>query len=160
MAVAFQETEWRWYDVDGDTLAAAASAFSDKPEAATTEWFPRYSYSMTGARLTSVDVTVAIRVTMPRWVGFEAAPHSEQIEWGRFCRALRAHEIGHIALVHDHLDHVDRRMVGRAPDAAKRAWEAALSVLAEASDRYDGETDHGRRAGTMIDVAVADVTEV
>ena len=160
MAAQFRNTEWMTYDVHAETLEGAASAIAQMAEAATAEWFPRYDYKTAGGRISKITVTVALRVTMPRWVEYVIATRPEQAEWDRFCRALRAHEQGHLDLVAEHLQRIDERMLGRAPDAAKRAWDAALAALADASAEYDRTTDHGRTDGTVIDVGVGDFTEV
>jgi len=155
MSVEFSDIEWTTYDVSADSLAAAADAMSGLSEAATTEWFPRYEYEADGA-LTSASVTVATKVTMPRWVGWASASAGERTEWDRFCKALRAHEDGHVKLITKHLADVDARLVGKSPIAAQKAWADALSALDAASRAYDQQTDHGRRFGTIIDLDAVD----
>jgi predicted secreted Zn-dependent protease len=157
MSVEFSDTEWIAYDVDADGLAAAADAIATMDEAAQAEWFPAYSFTTAGGRLVSADVTVRTRVTMPRWTTLSAAHPVEQIEWKRFCGALRAHEQGHIDLVVRHLSTVDRELVGKTTAAAQRSWEQALAQLESASRAYDHATDHGRKHGTIINASVSGV---
>ena len=160
MGVQFRETDWTTYDVHAKTLEEAASSIAQMAEAAACEWFPRYEYETAGGRISTITVTVAVHVTMPRWVEHAVATRPERAEWDRFCRALRAHEHGHINLVVDHLRRIDERMLGLAHDVARRVWEAARATLAEASAEFDRITDDGRTHGAVIDVTVDDFTEV
>ena len=154
MSVEFSDTEWRVYDVEADSLAAAAQVILQMDEPAEAEWFPSYEYTTSLGRLTSAAVTVRMRVTMPHWTGYHSAPLEEQDEWTRFCAALRDHEQSHLELVRRHLTDVDRQLVGNSVTAAERSWEQALARLKSASQAYDGETDHGRRQGTIINFGI------
>lgn len=155
MSVEFVDTEWASYDVRADTLEQAAEAISDREEAATAEWFPRYEYEA-DQFVTSAVVTVATKITMPRWVGIESAPAAERAEWERFCSALHRHEQGHVQLVTKFLSDVDTQLIGESVDAALKVWDRRLKALAGASRAYDLQTDHGRKLGTVIDLSVSD----
>ena len=155
MSTRFPDTEWTTYDVAGDTLAEAAAQVSDLPEAATTEWFPHFSSTTVGGRLAHVDVEVRTRVTMPHWTGYAAASSGDRQEWDRFCAALRAHEQRHLALVREHLHDVESRLIGQTPARAAARWTQVLDALDAASRAFDRATDHGRAAGTTLDVAVS-----
>jgi predicted secreted Zn-dependent protease len=157
MSVGFGDPQWRSEPVDGVSLAAVAETISQMTEAGKTEWFPRFSYETTDDAVSSVTVTVDIRVTLPSWSEYGSASQAEQSEWDRFCGALRAHEQGHIDLVHEKFSDVDVRMLGKSPGDAKQAWHEAQAALQSASDAYDDVTDHGRTNGTVIDVRVASV---
>jgi predicted secreted Zn-dependent protease len=154
MSVEFTETEWAFYDLEAETLDAAADAVSQRDEAATTEWFPRYEYEADEV-LTSASVSVITKVTLPRWIGAQNATTAERAEWARFCKALRAHEDGHLRLVTTHLADMDSRLIGRSIEGAAKAWKDALDALAAASRDYDRETDHGRKLGTILDLSAA-----
>ncbi|MGB8645246.1 MAG: DUF922 domain-containing protein [Anaerolineae bacterium] len=154
MSVEFLDTEQVSYDVQADTLMAAAETFSQMDEAAKTEWFPRYDYQTTGNELSNATITVGTRITMPHWSGYSSASQAEKDEWDRFFAALQAHEQGHLDLVMQHLDHVDEPLVGKSVDGAAQVWQSALAALLSASRAYDGQTDHGRNQGTIIDVSV------
>jgi Bacterial protein of unknown function (DUF922) len=90
MSVVFGDPEWASEPVDGATLAAVAGTISQMAEAGKTEWFPRLSYETTGDAVSSVAVTVDVRVTLPLWSEYASASQAEKNEWDRFCRALRA----------------------------------------------------------------------
>ena len=148
------ETEQVSYDLAGARLVDVATIIAQMDESATTTWMPRYSYTTTGGELSEAVVTVGSRIRVPVWTGYAAASEAEQHEWDRFYETLLAHERGHVALVARHLCNIDERMVGQSEDGARRTWNAALDALRTASDAYDAETDHGRNAGTIIDVSI------
>lgn len=155
MSVEFLDTEQLSYDVQADTLMAAAETILRMDEAAKTEWFPRYDYETTGEVLSSAVVTVKTKITMPQWSGYGTACQGEKDEWDRFCLALCTHEQGHIELVVEHLSGIDERLVGNSVDAAERIWATALDSLKSANRAYDRETDHGQNQGAIVDVSVA-----
>jgi predicted secreted Zn-dependent protease len=154
MSTRFPETEWTTYDVDAESLAEAASALMRLPEAAATEWFPHFTSTTAGGRLAQVDVEVPTRVTMPRWTGYARASAAEREEWDRFCLALRAHEQRHLDLVREHLKDAAAQLVGLTPARAAVTWTRVLDALEAASRALDRSSDHGRAAGTILDVAV------
>lgn len=152
MSVEFSGTESVEYDVHGRTLEDVAAVIAEMAEAGRAEWFPHYGYDHDGHTITSAAVTVATRVTLPRWNERDSASPGEQREWDRFREALAAHEQGHFNLVWQHLGAVDEHLVGRSPDNAAAAWRHVLAELDVASDAYDASTDHGRTSGTVIDL--------
>ncbi|HET9943645.1 MAG TPA: DUF922 domain-containing protein [Terriglobia bacterium] len=155
MSIEFSDTHWHSYDVDGDSLAAVADAILQMDEAAKTEWFPRYEYTVSEGQITSATVVVRTSVAMPRWRGYAAAPPAEKDEWDRFWAALSAHEQGRIELVVQHLSNIDEQLVGNSPAAAEWSWQQALETLKSASEDYDREADHGRNQRTSLDVSGA-----
>jgi predicted secreted Zn-dependent protease len=150
MSVDIPDTAWRTYDLDATSLPAAAAAIADLREAARTEWFPRYAYTTSRGRLVSAAVVVRTVVTMPRWTGEASATPAERNEWRRFLSALRAHEQGHLELVHRHLGAIDTQLIGASAKGARERWSQSLAALAAASDAYDRATDHGRLRGTRL----------
>lgn len=150
MSTEISDAEQASYDLQGTTLADVANEIALKDEAAETEWFPQYSSTITGQQLASAEVTVRMRITMPRWPGYESAPAADRSEWDRFFAALQMHEQGHVDLVFQYLSNIDDRLVGQSPTAASEAWDNILAALKSASDSYDRETNHGRTQGTII----------
>ena len=153
MSTRFPATEWITYDVDAESLAEAAAEVSRLDEAATTEWFPHFTSTTTGGRLANVDVEVPTRVTMPRWTGYGSASFADRHEWDRFCAALLAHEQRHLDLVRKHMRDAEAQLVGQTPARAAARWTQVLDALEAASRALDRTTDHGRTAGTILDVA-------
>jgi predicted secreted Zn-dependent protease len=150
VSTEISDAEQASYDLQGATLADVAAEIALKDEAAETEWFPQYSYTTSGQQLASAEVTVRVRITMPRWPGYDSAPSADRSEWDRFLAALQTHEQGHVDLVFQYLSNVDDRLVGQSPAAASEAWDNILAALKSASDLYDRETNHGRTQGTII----------
>jgi predicted secreted Zn-dependent protease len=158
VSVEFRDTQWTSVPVDGANLLEVAQTISQLAEpwkeAGNTEWTPRYGWETTAEVVSGVTVTVDTRVTLPIWTQYDSASQPEKTEWDRFCGALRAHEQGHLDLVHDRLSDVDQRMLGKSLSDAIQAWQDAQTALQSSSDAYDASTDHGRNAGTVIDVSV------
>lgn len=152
MAVQFGDTEFASQTVDGATLATVAQTIAGMTEAGKTEWYPSYVTSTTGDVVSDATVTVKTKVTLPQWSSYDSASQSDQTEWDRFCAALRAHEQGHLDLVTQQLSGVDQQMIGQSSADADRTFQSTLAALAAASDSYDVSNDHGRTAGTIINV--------
>jgi predicted secreted Zn-dependent protease len=89
---------------------------------------------------------------MPRWTGYGEASFSDRHEWDRFCAALRAHEQRHLDLVREHLHDVATQLAGQTPARAAATWARVLGGLDAASRAFDRGTDHGRAAGTQIEI--------
>jgi predicted secreted Zn-dependent protease len=153
MSVDFPDTTHATYDLAGQTLADVAAEISAMDEAAATEWFPRYDYSLNGDVLATATVVVPTKITLPRWPGYSSAGDRDRGEWDRFHAALEAHEQGHIERVTNCFTGIDDRLTGATVADAGRIWADALNSLQTASDAYDAETDHGRNRGTIIQVA-------
>ncbi len=140
------------YTVDGDSLATLAQVISGQDEAAKAEWFPRYEYEMNGSVVSSVTVTVVTRITMPEWGAYGSASQPEKDEWDRFLAALQSHEQGHLDLVSQYLSNIDEKMTGQSLNGAVSVWKQVLGDLAQASEVYDRQSDHGRNQGTIINL--------
>jgi len=149
----FQPTDWTSYEVPEPTLEEAARAVIGRGEGGCT-WHGA-AYALEGdAVVTAAAVTVQTRVTLPEWSGYAGAPAAAQREWDRFRRALMDHEYGHLDLVISHLTDLDRRLVGGSHSNAEAIFQRALRDLAAAEAEFDARTDHGRNAGTVIDVSI------
>jgi predicted secreted Zn-dependent protease len=155
VATDFSATDWVSYDVGGTTLGDAAAAIAHLPEAGQTEWSPHYEFQTDErGHVSEVALTVATRVTLPAWSGYQSASGAEQHEWDRFAAALQAHEQGHLDLVASHLNGLDQHMLGVSHDHAQSIYHQALQQLQAACDAYDHQTNHGQSAGTVIDLSV------
>lgn len=142
------------YTINAKTLEEAAAVVSQREEAGLTEWFPNLSYKTKDGVITSATVTVNLTVTMPNWPGAAKLSKAAKAEWGRFYRALADHEQGHVDLVHKHLENIADSLIGKTEDEAKAAFQQAIDDLQMESDKYDQDTDHGRKRGTIIDTTV------
>lgn len=154
MTVTFHHPTWTHHDVSGSDLNAVSSLIAQQDEAATTDWSQSNyaTHHNDAGRVDSVHVDVIITVDMPHWVERDHAPHPEQTEWDRFLHALGTHEEGHIAKVHEYLEHIDAHMLHHDEAGADQVWQDNLQALQHASDVYDSHTGHGTTQGTTITI--------
>jgi predicted secreted Zn-dependent protease len=153
MTVTMHDVQWTQQDVPGHTLEEVANHIAQMDEAGQTHWHPTYHATRwEGQTIAEATVEVQITVTMPHWAGASAAPPEEQAEWERFLGALRAHEQGHIDLVHTYLEHADSLLEGVDEHTAAQQWQANLDALKAASDQYDAGNNHGENEGTVINL--------
>jgi predicted secreted Zn-dependent protease len=150
MATTIADPDHATYDVQGQSLADAASDIAARDEAGKTEYWPHLNYTTTSGLVDSADITVTLRITLPRWPGYSAAPAPEQAAWDSFCAALQRHEQGHVDLVHAQYDGMDATLVGQTAAAADQAWKDAAAALQAATAAYDVQTNHGLSQGTVI----------
>ena len=154
MTVTFHNPNWSTTDYSGSNLQAVVDVLLAKEEAGDTDW-SQTTYSThhnDAGQVDSVHVDVIINVDMPRWVERDQASHAEQVEWDRFVHALHTHEEGHIAKVHEYLQHIDAHMLHHDEDGAAQVWNDNMTALQHASDEYDSHTNHGVTQGTTITV--------
>jgi len=155
MDYTWNSTAQHEYDVAGASLTDVVAAMEGMDEAGRAEWWPAWAYDTDeNGEITAVRVSVDSAITLPRWVDESGASGPEQTEWQRFLRALGDHEEGHLERVRDFLEGTDERLLHGDPSNAAENWDWIVSELQETNNRYDSETDHGRNAGTVIDMDV------
>ena len=118
----------------------------------------RFDYDRTRTTCTAIDirVTVDLRMTMPRWIPPARATPALIARWKRFETALRRHEDGHVAIATESGDEVLRVLHAKpggrdCAEVGARLNAAGQAVLEESKrrqDRYDRDTDSGRKQGT------------
>ena len=150
MATTIGDPEQVCYDVQGQSLADAAADIAARDEAGKTQYWPHMSYTTTAGLVDNADITVTLRITLPRWPGYSAAPAPDQAAWDSFMGALQRHEQGHVDLVHAQYDGMDATLVGQTATAADQAWQEAATALQAATTAYDTQTNHGLSQGTII----------
>lgn len=142
------------YAVAASSLADVTTAIAARPEAGRVGWATDLRYGASGRSVDAVEVTVTIDLEMPDWTPPPTMLPRARAEWDRWYAALLAHEQGHIDLVHEHFDGLAERLLGRSPRQVDRAFRAARTALTRASAAYDRRTSHGRRQGTVMDLAI------
>jgi predicted secreted Zn-dependent protease len=153
VSVLLYEPTWTSHDVHGHTLEEVAQHIEQLAEAGQTKWMPTYhAQEWDGATITRAQVDVQVLITMPHWVEYTTVSTAEQAEWDRFFEALRGHEQGHIELVNQYMENADTLLEGVDEHTAAHQWQSNLDALQAASDQYDLGNDHGRNAGTTIDL--------
>lgn len=147
------------YNVGGKTLEDVLNAINarSQAEAAQVSWtLPKPKLKEAGGKVTEASVTVPITMEMPNWTGASGAGKNVKAEWDRVMAALRKHEDGHVALVHEHFDGLADKMLGLSRKEAEALFDKAGKDLQKASDAYDAKTKHGETQGAVIDLDVED----
>ena len=153
MTVTMHPPAWSEFDVHGNSLAEVAKHIQDLPEAGEAKWHASYQVTRwDGQNIGEASVDVTITVSMPRWAGSASAPQAEREEWERFVGALHTHEQGHVDLAETYLQHADTLLNGHDEQTAAKQWQDNLTTLQQMSDQYDTGNDHGRNAGTTINL--------
>ncbi len=122
------------------------------------QWRHDYDRNAGGCTAVNVRVTLAVRMTMPRWTPPANAPRALIVTWQQFVDALRKHEDGHYKLSIEAADEVERVLrVNRTASDCKRlearlnvAGKEVLEDLRRRHARYDRDTDSGRKQGTNV----------
>ena len=107
-----------------------------------------------GCVLTHVEVDLELTITLPEWTPAPPVDPALVRDWGRFRRALAAHEGRHRAVAETGAEAMAQALAGlrrescaaTEAEAGRRLARLELEV-AQAQRRYDAETDHGRSEG-------------
>ena len=142
------------YAVVASSLADVVAVIGGRAEAGHVGWSPTLDFHQTDGRIDSVTISVPIDLEMPSWSPPAAMLPRARAEWTRWYAALRAHEQGHIDLVHQLFDGLAGRILGTRVATGQRLFQNAKASLATRSRAYDARTGHGTRQGTILDVAI------
>jgi hypothetical protein len=142
------------YRVTASSLADVAAVLGGRDEAGHVGWVPTLELHHTDGRIDSVTINVSIELEMPSWSPPSSMLPRAQAEWTRWYAALRAHEQGHIDLVHQLFDGLATRILGQPLRTGKQLFETAKTTLGGRSRAYDGRTGHGTKQGTVMDVSI------
>lgn len=156
--------EYAFYDVSGATTAALWASMREGsartlggPYFARTEWTVtwRARWGGTGVcRVSSADVRLAARVTLPSWAPPADAPQELVGQWNAFVRALSLHEARHVDIAAAAVRGVRREVEAiSAPTCsgiealARAAAERVLTAHREQDRQYDQRTRNGATEG-------------
>jgi hypothetical protein len=142
------------YEVVASSLADVAAAIAGRPEAGRVGWGPTLDFHQTDGRIDSVTIAVSIDLEMPSWSPPSTMLPKARAEWTRWYAALRAHEQGHIDLVHQVFDGLAKRILGTPVRTGQQLFENAKASLAAKSRAYDARTGHGTKQGTVMNVSI------
>ena len=142
------------YAVEASSLADVVAAIGGRSEAGHVAWGPALDFHQTDGRIDSVTISVSIDLQMPSWSPPAAMLPKARAEWTRWYAALRAHEQGHIDLVHQLFDGIATRILGKTTREGQRLFESARTSLGAQSRAYDARTGHGTRQGTVMNVSI------
>ncbi len=164
------DTQVRWYDVEGDTEAQLRAALdSHGPQTpdgarhdAYTAWhvtwrFP-FSQSTEGCATGPVSTAVRVTITLPRWRGYADEGDVMMQRWRHYLEALEAHESGHRETgfraatdINEALPSLPPRPTcEEAEEAANTAARALLEHYRARDTDYDAETHHGATQGAVF----------
>lgn len=164
------DTQVRWYDVDGDTeqqLRANLDGIGPTDSTgerhdAYTSWYVtwRFPFSRTDEGCSTGPVTTDVHVvmTLPRWRGPADPGHPLVQKWRTYLDALMEHEAGHRDTGFRAATEITDTLPTLPPqpsceEAEARANEAARAVLERfrAHDvSYDDDTRHGATQGAIF----------
>lgn len=170
LAAAAQTPTMEYYTIEGNSareLRAQMNRLGPPDDAGkrhhgNTHWDIRwrgdYHRTPKGCAITNIRVTLALRVTLPRWTPGPSAPRALVETWTRYIGALRLHELGHVDISIAAADEMRRVLESnrRGPDcpAAEATMNAAgrkvLDDLRRRQKLYDRETDSGGKQGTSV----------
>jgi hypothetical protein len=142
------------YAVSASSLADVVGVIGGRDEAGHVGWVPTMDFHQTDGTIDSVTINVSIDLEMPAWSPPASMLPKARAEWTRWYAALRAHEQGHIDLVHQLFDGLARRILGTSVATGQRLFATAKASLAAKSRAYDARTGHGTRQGTVMDVSI------
>lgn len=148
----FKTTNETW-TVSGTTLAEAVADINSREEAGETSWTPNYAVDLDDdGNVSGATVEITINIIMPEWPEAANLNAKDKKKWKSFLKALAKHEDGHVKLAKAKLKNIARKMKKKTETDAGDLLETTLAELKEASDAYDDKNDHGRKAGTVIEV--------
>lgn len=107
-----------------------------------------------GCIIQDAEVDLDLVVTLPEWMPEPGTDPALLRDWGRFRRALAAHESRHQAIALGGAEAAYRAVAGLYRDSCEEAVAEARGRLerlgvevSAAHRRYDSETEHGKREG-------------
>ena len=162
--------EHRYYSVNGDTADELRQQLNERgvTEAdgtrydAITQWgvtcFLQYGTCGCGCAVQSVDTTVHVVMTLPRWENFSSGPWLLQDEWNRYMRALLDHENGHKEHAIMAAREIKQAISNLGPCSSPQDIESqANGLVSEIFQKYlikehayDDQTGHGLTQGAAF----------
>lgn len=144
-----------YYNVAGNTLAEVAERLGTDEWGRCT-WDFRYTYRSTNGVATRVDVTLRLRIRLPRWSGrgWNRASAAAKAEWNRMLAALRAHEDGHASRARTWATTLRSRLLNRPEGDLADLWQTGMDEHEAAQAAYDTETNHGQTQGVSLDTSI------
>lgn|SRR5699024_4746083 len=167
---ASESLEIEYYDVHGSTAQALREAMNRHGPAGEdgrrfhgyTKWHVRWNfqYRPRGAscEVMSVETSLDVIMTLPRWARPDGAPAQLEREWERYNAALRAHEDGHADLGAAAAREVQRRLSAMSGtsgcpalvDEMNRTGRAIIEEVRVRELEYDATTGHGATQGARF----------
>ncbi len=155
-----------FYTVEGDSASELLQSMKKRRpfnHNAYTDWHINWNYSFLikpgKCQLTSFDVNVQVRQTLPRWEKNKKANKEFHDEWSRYINALMTHEKGHSQLGLEAATEMRTVILSQKWSDKNRAalrkkidaqCETILKKYKTKEIEYDKTTDHGRTQGGRL----------
>ncbi len=164
ISVKVNGAEVVYFEIEGDTVAELGASLADggvqscgainyewhegdaRPAACTVTSFPDIEDAI-DQRVTNGNCTIAkstirgkFAVHMPRWVAPKRVPKRLLAWWREIVEFIRDHEAGHVDINLDHLERLNKRLVGEDcedADSIIGRWAKDLSSAQEEFDRVE-----------------------
>lgn len=153
------DVEVSYYEVSGKNAEAIRAAIDrDRPTdpndrkrvdalaSSRFEWKWR-SAPKSPCETVSANVTVQLKVRLPRLTNLEQLPASLRARWIRYLDGLKAHEAQHLRNAYARRDEIAAAITGVPCKAADEAAAAIMKQVLDADIALDKRTDHGRKQG-------------
>jgi hypothetical protein len=105
-----------------------------------------------------LKIIVKINQLFPELSNYDQLCSSQQKEWDRFISRVMVHEQGHVDRVHQFIDNLHTKMVGKSVKDAIKTFNKALSDLDKSSRQYDlpppKGTNHGETQGAKLNTRI------
>jgi len=150
-----------FYDIYGSTEAELRKQLDAKQPVgydgyrgdATTSWDIRWNWPGRGKNicdLSAATVTLAVRVTLPRWMPPQNASPELVTKWTQYVQAVAAHEKNHVNSVITRYKSVEPAIKSATCQTAEAAAQAALVPIRQFDIDYDAATNHGETEGARF----------
>ena len=161
ISVKVNGAEVVYFEIEGDTVAELAASLANggvqscgainyewhegdaRPAACTVSAFPDIEDGV-DQRVTSGSCTIArstirgkFAVHMPRWVAPKRVPKRLLAWWRDIVEFIRDHEAGHVDITLDHLERLNRSLVGEDCEDADTIIGRWAKDLSSAQEEYD-----------------------
>jgi predicted secreted Zn-dependent protease len=103
--------------------------------------------------VTSVTVTPAFTITMPRWPAYRDQAQTCKDAWDAMYRALRTHEDGHREIFEKGIATFTGKLEelkGTTKSSLEKFMDDWKVRLQSEQDKYDTETEHGKARGVEL----------
>lgn len=164
ISVKVDGAEIVYFEIVGDTVAELAASLAnggvqscgainyewnrgdDRPAACAVTAFPNIEDAIDqritagGCTISKSTIRAKLAIHMPRWVAPKRVPKRLLAWWRNVVEFIRDHEAGHVVISRDHVERLNRRLVGEDCDDADSiigTWAKALSSAHEEFDRVE-----------------------
>ena len=150
-----------YFEIQGDTVAELGATLAnggvqscgainyewnrgdDRPAACAVTAFPGIEDAIDqrvtadGCTISKATIRAKLTIHMPRWIAPKRVPKRLLTWWREVVEFIRDHEAGHVVISRDHVDQLNKRLVGEDCDDADSIIGAWAKGLSNAHENYD-----------------------